>query len=179
MNQLALINNYDSAIIRLIDRNDSLTSSTKASYKKAIENMLASGASLSDPQSLRTYIHTLSNSQKSKLKPAISTLAKQTSIDLKLGAIDGNLGDIQAKLLYLEGLTEIVTVKQSAGQKGHTWLTVSEVQDLMTFCKDDTLKCQRDRVVLGLLVGAGLRRAELAPAFTFRTPGGRPVHYVT
>jgi len=158
MNQLAT---YDQTIANLIDRNDKLTGSTKARYRKAIDDMFEAGASLADPDSLRAYVETLSNSQKSKLKPAISTLANQTAIDLKLGAMGGDLAAIQARLLYLDGLTEIVTVSQPSGQKAHTWLTVSEVQDLIRTTDGGSLKAQRDRVVLGLLVGAGLRRNEL------------------
>ncbi|HUW11941.1 MAG TPA: tyrosine-type recombinase/integrase, partial [Anaerolineae bacterium] len=57
--------------------------------------------------------------------------------------------------------------------KVHTWLSAKQVRALMATCGDDIVGL-RDRVVLGLLVGAGLRRAELA-ALTWDAIEQQPV----
>ena len=59
------------------------------------------------------------------------------------------------------------------GQKAHTWLTRAEVVTLLDTCGDD-LKGRRDRLALGLLVAAGLRRAE-AVALAFDDVKLQPV----
>lgn len=45
------------------------------------------------------------------------------------------------------------------GEKVHIWLSQTEVKKLMA-CPAADVPGQRDKVVLGLLVGAGLRREE-------------------
>ena len=54
-----------------------------------------------------------------------------------------------------------VKVKAHKGTKAHTWLTQKQVTDITALCADD-LEGWRDWIVLGLLLGAGLRREELA-----------------
>ncbi len=53
-------------------------------------------------------------------------------------------------------------VQTTTGQKAHTWLNLAEVRALLTsLTEGGTVKGLRDRIVLGLLAGAGLRRDEL------------------
>ena len=60
-------------------------------------------------------------------------------------------------------LKESIQVQATKGEQAHTWLNLAEVRSLLTSLTDETTaKGKRDRVVLGLLVGAGLRRDELA-----------------
>ncbi len=61
----------------------------------------------------------------------------------------------QAAILRLESIAEDIRVEQAKGQKARTWLSRSQVERLVAICGDDSVG-QRDRVVLGLLVGAGL-----------------------
>ena len=67
----------------------------------------------------------------------------------------------QATIYRIEALNEAIRVEATKGNKAHTWLTQAEVKQLMDSCDASTLQGQRDKIVLGLLVGAGLRREEL------------------
>lgn len=60
------------------------------------------------------------------------------------------------------------------GEKVHTWLSRSEVIQLMDAVGGDDCQAQRDRLALALLVGAGLRRNE-AIALTFADVKLQPV----
>jgi len=61
----------------------------------------------------------------------------------------------------LESLNSAIEVTRQKSQKAHIWLTQAEVKQLDGFF-DDSLQGQRDRLTIGLLIGAGLRREELA-----------------
>lgn len=63
--------------------------------------------------------------------------------------------------MRLDALPEMILVERTRGQKAHTWLSPTQVRQLMDTCGPDIIG-RRDRVVLGVLVGTGLRRAELA-----------------
>jgi len=54
----------------------------------------------------------------------------------------------------------IFQVQASKGVKAHTWLSQKQVKDIMATCTNDT-QGMRDWIVLGLLLGAGVRREEL------------------
>ena len=47
------------------------------------------------------------------------------------------------------------------GQKAHTWLSQAQVKEITGLCGDE-IEGKRDWIILGLLLGAGLRRSELA-----------------
>ena len=61
----------------------------------------------------------------------------------------------------LEAMEDAVQVKQHKGTKAHTWLSPAQVKQVTLLCGDD-LEGRRDWIILGLLLGAGLRRDELA-----------------
>ena len=62
---------------------------------------------------------------------------------------------------YGKVLNEAVQAEATKGNRAHMWLTQTEVRQLMDSCDTSTLQGQRDKIVLGLLGGAGLRREEL------------------
>ena len=62
--------------------------------------------------------------------------------------------------MRLEALRGAVTVSKQKGTKAHTWLSQSQVKEITGLCGDD-IEGKRDWIILGLLLGAGLRRAEL------------------
>jgi len=68
---------------------------------------------------------------------------------------------VQAVLYRIEALQQAIPTRQQRGRQPHTWLDRTQVRALLDICGDD-LVGRRDRLVLGLLVGAGLRRRELA-----------------
>lgn len=60
-----------------------------------------------------------------------------------------------------EGIGRVKGVKQ-AGQRGGNWLTKEQAQRLLNSPDVATLKGLRDRAILAVMLGCGLRRAEVA-----------------
>ncbi len=79
---------------------------------------------------------------------------------MKAGATPDNLPGVQAALYKLEALQDAILVDAPKGEKVHIWLSQAQVKAIMAECGDD---CQgkRDWIVLGLLLGAGVRCDEL------------------
>lgn len=143
-----------------IDR-ASLQPTTKAKYRREIENLLAAGVNPMNYQALQRYAEGLKSSRKAFLKSALRLMSLDYEHTLKAGATDKNIGKIQAGVMRLEAMRAAVTVPTHKGVKAHTWLSPAEVKQITSLC-DDSLTGKRDWIVLGLLLGAGLRREELA-----------------
>lgn len=156
MNALATTNN----IYSLIDRAP-LAQTTKAQYQKALRNYLATGNSLTDSQALSDYAADLPKSSKSFLKAAIRLWGDSIILDSKSRATPENIGAVQATVYRIEALNNAIQVPATKGEKAHTWLTQTEVKRLLSFC-DDSLTGRRDRAILSVLLGAGLRCNELS-----------------
>ncbi len=150
-------------IYQMIDNHPKLAPTTKAQYKKALKNYLATGNSLADSEALSRYAATVSSSSKAFLKSAIRLWTQSMAKGAKSQA-DGtieNTSKIQATLWHLESINDAIQVPSTKGEKAHVWLTQAEVKRLVGLC-DDSLSGRRDRIVLSILLGAGLRREELA-----------------
>ena len=143
-----------------IDRAD-LTPQTKEKYRKAIERMYSAGVNPSNHAQLQAYADTLVQSGKQFLKSALRLMTMDFEQTVKANATPANLKESQAALLRLEAMREAVTVSTPKGTKAHTWLSAAQVVQLTSQCPD-TLEGKRDWIVIALLVGAGLRREELA-----------------
>ena len=135
--------------------------STKTQYTRALRPYLDAGGLLSDVPSLAAYAATLGKSRRSHLRSAVSLWSKATAARIKASVTPQTVDQAQAALMRLESIPQVIEVETPKGQKAHTWLSPKQVKQLMETC-DDSLFGLRDRVVLALLVGAGLRRAELA-----------------
>lgn len=133
---------------------------TRAQYVKALNNYLATGASIADAEALSAYSASLPRSSRAFLKAAIRLVTKGYEHSLKAGATPENISTVQAALMRLEALNDTIQVRAVKGEKAHTWLSQAEVKQLMATC-DNTLVGRRDWVILALLVGGGLRREEL------------------
>lgn len=158
MNTELTINRSD--VITMIQQ-ARLADSTKVKYIKAITGFLATGASLADSHALGAYARGLSVSGRAFLKSAVRLWANSVALQAKAGADPGNVNAVTATLYRLEALNNAIQVEAEKGEKVHTWLSQADVRRLLATC-DDTLTGQRDKLALGLLVGAGLRREELA-----------------
>ena len=168
-NQLAPPSIYDlSAIERA-----TLADKTKKKYSTEINKYLLAGYSLTDTDSLVAYAGRLKSSRKAFFKSALRIVTLDFEKFLKGNATPGNIKQTQAALLRIEAVRDSVTVKPSKGIKVHTWLTQKQVTDITALCADD-LEGWRDWIVLGLLLGAGLRREELA-ALTFEALMQQPM----
>ncbi len=139
-----------------------LQPSTREKYKRALMAFLNTGATLADGHALATYAQTLPQSGRAFLKAAIRILAEEMTTHLKGNATPENLSQTQAAIMRLESLTSGIHAPQTKGEKLHTWLSPLQIKKLMGTCHAGTLEGRRDWVVLALMVGAGLRREELA-----------------
>ena len=160
------------AVFLAIERAD-LAESTKRQYTKALANYLQSGASLTNADALADYAALQPESTRAFLKSAIRLWAAGVAVDLKGGATPENVGKVQAALYRLEAIEAAISVRQSKGARAHKWLSAAQVRALLKTCAADTAG-RRDAVVLGLLLGAGLRRSE-AVALTFAAVKAQPV----
>lgn len=147
--------------LSIIDRAN-LQPSTREKYKRAIRAYLETGATLADSQSLAAYAQTLTHSGRAFLKAAVRLLAGEMVNQLKGHVTPDTLNQTHAALMRLEALTDNIKVKKATGEKLHTWLSPVQIKRLMNTCSSGTLEGRRDWIILGLLVGAGLRREELA-----------------
>ncbi len=139
-----------------------LAKSTKRQYTRVIEGYLDAGHSLADADALRAYSATLSKSGKAFLKAALKLWTQRMATQAKAAADPENVNAVTATLYRLDALNEAIQVEASKGTKAHIWLSPADVRKLLAACDVNTLKGQRDRIALGLLAGAGLRREELA-----------------
>ena len=145
----------------MLIRQSGKAQSTITQYIRALEPYLAHGGNLGDPVALSEYARTLSKSRRAHLRSAVALWTKSASALLKATATPENLEKTQAALMRLEALPQAIQVEPVKGQKAHIWLSPKQVKELMNTCGSDVVGL-RDRTVLGLLAGAGLRRAELA-----------------
>lgn len=162
MTQLAPLQPNHSDILAMIDLHPKLQPTTKNQYKKAISNYLATGHSLADAAALSVYAANLPKSSKSFLKAVVRLWGDDLAQRAKAGATPENIAAVQATVFRVEALNDAIQVPESKGTKAHTWLTQSEVKRLLDSANTRTIRGRRDKVVIGLLVGAGLRREELA-----------------
>jgi integrase len=146
--------------VSAIDRAN-LQPSTKNQYRKEIAKMVQAGVHPDNHQALQQYADTLKQSSRQFLKSALRLMTLGFEQDVKANATPENLPQTQAALLRLEAMRDAVQVEQPEGTKAHTWLSSSQVVHITALCPD-TLEGKRDWIILGLLLGAGLRREELA-----------------
>ncbi len=145
----------------IINSQRNLADSTKQQYLKAIRHYLASGHSLTDTVALTRYANGLKGSSQAFLKSAIRLWSKHLELQVKAEATPDNIAVVQATVYRLEALNQAIQVTLTKGEKAATWLSLREVKNLLEQSDMTTPKGLRDRVALGLLVGAGLRREEL------------------
>jgi len=158
--------------MQAIDRAD-LQPTTKAQYKKAINNMLGAGVNPMDYNALVSYADGLKQSSRSFLKSALRMMSLDFEQSMKGSATPENIGTMQAGIMRLEAMRSAVKVSQPKGTKAHTWLTQKQVKDITALCGND-IEGKRDWIILGLLLGAGLRREELS-ALTFDAIKAQPM----
>lgn len=173
MTTLALTRSRSFEPLRMIDQAAHLAESTRNQYRKALARYLETGASLTDADQLATYARGLLSSSRAFLKASVKLVCDRLSTSLKGQVTSQTLSSVQSVLLRLEALQQAIQVETPKGQKAHTWLSREQVKALLSSC-DDSLQGLRDRVALGLLVGAGLRRAEAA-SLTFGDVKRQPI----
>lgn len=150
-----------SGVVGAIRGDPELADSTKTQYCRAIDRYTRAGGSLLDPSQLAEYARGASESDRAFLSAAVSRLCDLGRHRMNSMAdpnaknvveLEARMAQVSRKLQSLEGA--IKTEKQK-GQKAHTWLTEEQVSEIFSVCDD-----KRDKIVLGLLLSAGLRRSE-------------------
>ena len=161
-NELAIINQADMRpIINLVL--DGLTSEhSKRAYGTALADFLAWHAEQGRPALSKALVQSYKAKLESDgLAPATVNLKLSAIRKLAIEAADNNLLD----LALAGGIARVRGVKQ-AGTRSGNWLTREQAQTLFDCPDVSTLKGMRDRAILGVLLGCGVRRSECA-ALTF------------
>jgi len=156
-------------VVRTIQNDPTLQPSTKHQYIKAIENYLATDESLTDPQALTEYALTVGNSTRSFLAAAVTRLAQELEQLAKGSAIPDNIAVIQAAVFQTQALQNAIKTRQAKGEKAHAWLNYHEAEQLLEACNrrssgknEFEIYTLRDRLAIGIMMAAGLRREEAA-----------------
>jgi integrase len=144
-----------------IERAD-LQTSTKAKYRRAVDLMMLSGVDPFDYPSLQSYTDSLSPSSRGFLKAALKVMIAQELTRIKSQATPENIPAIQALIARIEAMDETIQVHTPEGTKTHIWLSAQQVEEITALPDRSTPRGLRDYIVLALLLGAGLRREELA-----------------
>lgn len=160
--QIVIINQppqYDFAAI--LARHE-LADTTKYRYGREVEAARGAGVNLFDATAVADYAAALPSSRKMFLRAAIRLIANEITAVAKANATPDNVAAMQATMWRSEALKDAIHVKAHTrppvvGQR----LNLAEVRSLMQLPDVATKSGLRDRVVLALLVGAGLRRDEL------------------
>ncbi len=135
---------------------------SRKKYKQILTRALNMGVDFTDLQSVIDYSQSLTDSNKRTFRSSLRAWSKGIETEAKLSATPENVAAIQAIIWRLEGLNERLDSPSTSGQRAHTWLSFQEVVNLYALCSDKSNKCKRDRILFGLLCGAGLRREETA-----------------
>ena len=158
---VAIFSNRQADPLVMIDRAD-LAASTKTQYKRALGRFFReTGASITDVDALAGHAETLPRSGRAFLKAAVRLYTGGVATAIKGQATPENVNAVQAALYRIDALQDAVKTSNGKGQKAHTWLTQAEVKKLFDACQNGIVG-QRDRLAIGLLVAAGLRREEAA-----------------
>ncbi len=153
--------------IQAIRSDPTLQPSTKHQYIKALQNFLDTGGSLLDPVALAEYALTVGSSTRAFLAAAVTRMAEELELLAKGAATPENIDHIQASVFRAQALQNAIKTRQSKGEKAHTWLSHSEAEALLEACRrrpngkrEFQIFTQRDRLAIGLMMAAGLRREE-------------------
>ena len=145
----------------IIDAAD-LQPTTKHQYKRAVDNLIKAGIDPRNTNDLALYAGKLSSSSKAFLKSALRLLFADTATRLKMGANVDNLAEVQAALLNLDAMTETIKVQAQNGKRAAIWLSPQQVEGITSLPDRNTVSGRRDWIVLSTVLGAGLRRSEMA-----------------
>jgi integrase len=138
-----------------------LAVTTKAQYKREVTKALAAGVELTNATAVADYAAGLNKSSAAFLRAALKVWTHRIRLEVKSAATPDNMAHVGATLHRLDALDAAIELEPSQGQKAHVWLSANEVRRLMNAARSAGRTAKRDAVVLGLLLGAGLRRDEL------------------
>jgi len=144
-----------------LDRAD-LQPSSRVKYRRAIHLLIAAQVDPFNYNSLQSYADSLSNSGRAFLKAALKVVTDQELNRIKAGATPENMTAIQALIARIEAMDATIKVHKPEGKGSGLWLTPAQVEQITTLPDRNTLQGRRDWIVLATILGAGLRRSEMA-----------------
>ena len=145
-----------------IDRCSRLGPNTKFQYKRAIERMIEAGVKPGNIRQYVSYFNSLPTSSQAFLKAGLKVVSEEFILLLKSSANPGNVPEIQARIWNLEAFTQAAHARQWKGSRAHVWLTRKQVGEITARCDRDQQEGRRDWLLLSLMLGAGMRRDEVA-----------------
>jgi integrase len=134
-----------------------LADGTRRHYKAAILLLIASNIDPLDYEQLVAHAHTLPTSGKANLKAALKIMSKYYVNKAKTS--DAPLETIQRFLWAIEAMNDAITVKKHDAKRNPHWLSQEQVDQIASAAMNTSM---RDYIVIGLLLGAGLRCQELS-----------------
>jgi len=161
MNALTLTKTDPQFDYSALDRAD-LAPTTREKYKAAILRFLKEDISPFDYPALASHAASLPSSSRAFLKAALGVMAREYANMIKSESTSEHAATIQATLHRLEAMDSAIQVHTPKGQRAAVWLSNEEVERLTALPDRSTIPGRRDWSVLAVLLGAGLRRAELA-----------------
>lgn len=153
---------------------DGLTSAhSRRAYERGVCDFLDWHAEQGRPPLSKALVQSYKRKlQDDGLAPSTINLRLSAIRKLAVEAADNGLVDP----LLANGIKAVKGVK-SAGVRTGNWLTRDQAQDLLNAPDVSTLKGLRDRAILAVLIGCGLRRSEAA-ALTFEHVAQREGRWV-
>jgi site-specific recombinase XerD len=139
-----------------------LSDGSKDKYKRELDKLSKAGVDPRNQEALRAYAADLPHSSKAILKAALSIMFDETTTRLEASARPDNLNEVQATLLNLKAMDKVLRTRKQKGQKLHLWLSREQVEQITSIPDIRTSQGRRDWIVLATLLGAGLRRSEMA-----------------
>lgn len=155
---VAVVLSPDFQKIEMLVLNSVRSPQSKRAYKKAVEDFLAWYGAGGYPGLTKAIV------QQYRVQLEESGLAPST-VNLKLTAIRRLAAEAADNGLLdphlAAGIARVKGTKSHGVRTGH-WLTRAQAEELISSPDPATKKGARDRLILGLLLGCGLRRNELA-----------------
>jgi integrase len=139
-----------------------LQPTSKDKYKREIDKLIEANIDPMNRPALASYASSLPHSRRAVLKAVLNLLYQDTQTDLEASATPDNLPAIQSRLLNLKAMTKTITVQKRKGEKAHLWLSADQVEQITSLPDRSTAAGRRDWIILAVLLGAGLRRSEMA-----------------
>ena len=131
---------------------------SQRAYRRAIENFMAWYQAQPQRSPLSKAVVQQYRVALAEAKLAPSTINVQLSAIRKLAAEAADNGLLDPELA--SGIGKVRGVK-NAGVRAGNWLTREQARELLLTPDTSTLKGKRDRAILAVLLGCGLRRSEL------------------
>jgi site-specific recombinase XerD len=156
MTETALVRPFDLAPVKKLVLDAVASPITRALYAKALDDFFAWWDGQGRPAFSRAAVHAYRVALEAK-GYAPSTVNQRLAAIKKLAREAAAHGWLSSEAAI--GITQVAGARQQGTRAGN-WLTRAQAEQLINSPDPATLQGRRDRVILALLVGCGLRRAE-------------------